>query len=147
MLGSGELVIERNEHAAGKKYGVRRNQPLGLVGHDDRGAITRGESRFFERRRDGLGGFAELPAGEAGLFVIAVRFDQADFAGPVREGFAQRRSQRIEFGQIKHWNGRTQPQRCAERQDYMRNSLQRSALFGVLLTAAPEYAWQVSGNR
>jgi hypothetical protein len=39
MLGWGEFVIERNEHATGIENGERGNQPLGLVGHDDAGAI------------------------------------------------------------------------------------------------------------
>ena len=104
MLSGGELVIERNKNAAREKHGVRRNQPLGLIGHDDRGAVSRGKTRFFEGCRHGLGGFAELPVSEAGALVVAVRFDQADFLGPVSERIAQRRSQRIVFRQIKHQN-------------------------------------------
>ena len=48
MFGGGKFVIERNKNAARKKYRVRRNQPLGLIGHDDRGAVPGGKARFFE---------------------------------------------------------------------------------------------------
>ena len=39
--------------------------------------------------------------------MVAVRFDQADFLGPVSERIAQRRSQRIVFRQIKHQNSQS----------------------------------------
>jgi hypothetical protein len=60
MFGGGEFVIERNEHAAREKYGVRRNQPLGLIGHDDRGAAAGCKTEFFERGRQRLGSLAEI---------------------------------------------------------------------------------------
>ena len=148
MFGGGEFVIERNENAAREKYGVRRNQPLGLIGHDDRGAISRGKARFFESGRHGLGGFAKLPVGEAGALVVAVRFDQADFLGPVSERIAQRRSQRIVFRQIKHQNCRRGTEKHREaRQDYMRNSPEESFYSAWSLRALPGCAWRACGSR
>ena len=44
MLGGGKFVIERHNHAARKKHGVGRNQPLGLIRHDDGGAVSGGKS-------------------------------------------------------------------------------------------------------
>ena len=102
MFGGRQFVIERYENAAGEKYGVGGNQPFGLIGHDDRRAISRGETGIFECRSNGLGGFAELAVGEAGFFRFAIRLDQANFSRPVPEGVSQRRSQRVEFCQFKH---------------------------------------------
>ena len=104
VLGGGELVIERNDHAARKKYGVGRNQPLGLIGHDDRGAVPGGKACIFERGRQRLGGFAELPVGQARALAFAVGFDQADFIRPAVEGIAQRRAERFVLRQVEHQN-------------------------------------------
>ena len=51
LLFRGELVIEWNEHAAAIENRVRGDQPLGLIGHDDRRAVARLEARFLQRFR------------------------------------------------------------------------------------------------
>ena len=104
MLGGGELVIERHEHAARKKHGVGRDQPLRLIGHDDRGAVSGGKAGIFQRRRQRFGRFAELPVGQARVLAFAVGFDQADFVRPAVERIAQRRAQRVVFCQVEHQN-------------------------------------------
>ena len=95
MLVGGELVIERHDHAAGKKNSVGGDQPLRLIRHDDRGAVAGGKARIFERRSQRLGGFAKLPVGQARTFALAVGLDQADFIRPAVQRIAQAPRQAI----------------------------------------------------
>jgi len=74
-----ELVVQRNQHAASKKNGISGNQPLGLIRHDDAGAMARAEARVFERLRERVGARFEVPVGEALFFSLAVGFNEADF--------------------------------------------------------------------
>ena len=78
------------------------DQPLGLIRHDNGGAVSGRKARVLKGRRQRLGRFAELPVGEARLLAFAVGFDQADFFRPACKGIAQRRSQRFIFRQVEH---------------------------------------------
>ena len=76
-----EFVIERHQHAAGIKYRVRPDQPLGLIGHDDRGAIARSKSRILQRLRDRHGAISKFPVRQPEIFALSVRLDEAGFIG------------------------------------------------------------------
>ena len=102
MLGRGQLVIERHQHSAAMKNGVGRNQPLRLIGHDDGGAIAGLELGVLERARQGHRHFFEIGVSKAGLFLVAVRFDQAGFVRPAVERLAQRRAQAGVLVEIEH---------------------------------------------
>src|SRR5579871_1356412 len=103
VLGRVELVIEGDEYAAAIKNRVRRDQPFRLIGHDDRGAITRGETGLLKRGRERQCGLFELRVREAGLFAVAIGLDQADLVGPAVERVLQRRAQPGILGEIKHY--------------------------------------------
>src|SRR5258706_10147171 len=47
LLGGGEFVVERDEDAARIKNGEGGDQPFGLVGHYDAGAVAGGEARVL----------------------------------------------------------------------------------------------------
>src|SRR6266853_1847115 len=79
MFGGREFVIERNEDAARIKNGEGGDQPLGLIGHDDAGAVARGETCVLCGSREGNGACVKFVIGEAFFFAFAVGFDQADF--------------------------------------------------------------------
>ena len=61
MFSGGKLVIEWNEDAAREKNRVCGYQPLGLIRHDNCGAVSRGKPGILEGSRQRVGGFAELP--------------------------------------------------------------------------------------
>ena len=94
LLGGSQLVIERHEHAAAEENRVRRNQPLRLIGHDDRGACAALRSRRPASARQRQRSFLELPIREPRVFAVAIRFDQADFIRPAVERARKRCSQR-----------------------------------------------------
>jgi hypothetical protein len=102
MLFGGELVIERHEHAATIKNGVGRNQPLRLIGHDDRGAIAGGEASLFEAGGEWQRDLLKLGVGQPRAFAIAIGFDQADFFGPAIERGAQGFAQAGILFQVQH---------------------------------------------
>ncbi len=76
-----EFVIERHQHAARIKYRVRGDQPLGLIGHNDRGAISRRKSRVLQRFRDRHSAISKFPVRQPVIFALAVRLDEAGFIG------------------------------------------------------------------
>ena len=67
MFGSAELVVEGNQNSAAVKNRIGRDQPLRLVGHDDRGAVIGLEIGVLQgtcqRRRD----LSEVRVGETSL--------------------------------------------------------------------------------
>ena len=65
MFGWRQFVIERHQHAAAVKNGVRGNQPLRLIGHDDRGAVAGIELGILQRARQRLGNIFEVGVGQA----------------------------------------------------------------------------------
>ena len=102
MLGRGQLVIERHQHATPMKNGVRGNQPLRLIGHDDRGPVAGTEFGVFESARQRHRHFFEIGIGEAGLFLVAIGLDQAGFIRPTVERLPQRRAQAGVLVEIEH---------------------------------------------
>ena len=89
MLGSRELVVERNQHAAAKKNRVRRDQPLRLVRHDDGGAIVGIEIGVFESAGQRQSNFFEIGVRQAKFFAIALGLDEAHFRGEAVESVAK----------------------------------------------------------
>ena len=85
LLVRGELVIHRNENAAAEENRVRGNQPLRLIGHDDRRARAVREAGVLQRARQRQRRFLELAIRETGVFAVAIRFDQAEFVRPAVE--------------------------------------------------------------
>ena len=109
MFGGGEFVIERHKHAASEKYGVRRNQPFGLIRHDDRGAVAGGKARLFKRGGQRFSALRETAGRSAG---DRSRSRSASIrqtsSGQRSERIAQRRAQRFVLRQIKHQNCRSE---------------------------------------
>ena len=93
MLGGGELVIKRNQHATRVKDGIGRYQPFRLVGHDDCGAITRLEVNILQgpyaRNREIL----EIRKSEPLFFAIAIGLNEAGLIRPALDCIAQGRPQ------------------------------------------------------
>src|SRR5579872_3502887 len=77
LLGGAELVIQGNQNAAAEEDGIRRDQPLGLIGHDDGGARAVLKVRILQSPCEGMRNFLELAVGEAKVLAFAIRFDQA----------------------------------------------------------------------
>src|SRR5947209_2054750 len=102
MLCRSEFVIERNQYSTAIKNRIRRNQPLRLVRHDDRSAISRIEIRILEGARQWQCNLFEIRVGEPDLFAIAIRLDQAYFSGEAVECITQRRAQTGILPLIKH---------------------------------------------
>src|SRR5262245_52141338 len=102
VLVGGQLVVERNDDAAAIKDRVRGNQPLRLIGHNNRGAITGTEStrlqELYERERR----FFEIAVSQPAILSVAIGFDEARFVGPTLETGGQRLAERIIFCQIEH---------------------------------------------
>src|SRR3981189_2410022 len=76
LLVGSELVVEWNQRAARKKNGVRRNQPLGLIRHDDAGTVARCETSVLQRFGERMRARLEITICQAFVFAFAVRFDQ-----------------------------------------------------------------------
>ena len=98
----GQLVVERNQHAAAVENRIRRDQPLRLIRHDDGGAVAGIEIGVFESARQRQGDLFEIGVGQADFFAIALGFDQADFGGKAVERIAQRRAQACVLAEIEH---------------------------------------------
>src|ERR1700751_2530296 len=97
-----ELVVKGNENSSAEEDGVRGDQPLGLVGHDDRRAVAFAKIRILQRTSQRSREFLKIGIGKTGLFAIAIGFNQTSFVGPVVKRIAQSRSQRRILAQIKH---------------------------------------------
>jgi len=76
---SREFVVEGYEDAAAVENGIGRNQPLGLIGHDNGGAVGGFEGSVLHRLGEGMGALFELLICETFLFSFAIGFDQAYF--------------------------------------------------------------------
>ncbi len=90
MLRRGELVVERDENAAREEDGIRGNQPLGLIRHDDAGAIASRERSVLQGAGERMSAMLKFLIGETFFFAIAVGFDQACFRGESHERVLQR---------------------------------------------------------
>ena len=102
MFGGGELVVERHEHAAGVKNRIGRNQPLGLIGHEDGGAVSGGKAGFLERGGQRQGRLCEFAVGQPATLALAVGFDQAKLGGPALRGGRERGAERFVLLEVKH---------------------------------------------
>ena len=97
-----ELIVERHQHPACIKNRICRQQPLRLIGHDDRRAITRLEVSILQSPRQGQRHLFEIRIGEAGLLPVAIGFDQAGFIGPAVDRVAQGSPQALILAEIEH---------------------------------------------
>src|SRR6266849_3212785 len=79
LLVGSELVVEGNHHSAAVQNGVGGNEPLGLVGHDDRCSITSLKTSILQRFCQEMRALLEVTVGEAYFFALAVGFNQAHF--------------------------------------------------------------------
>ncbi len=79
LLGRSKFVVEGNEDAATVENCVSGNQPLGLIGHENGGAVARIEVCVLKRTRQGQADFLEVGICEASFFPVAIRFDKAGF--------------------------------------------------------------------
>ncbi len=99
-----QLIIERHEHAAAKENGIGRNQPFGLIAHQDRRAMAGSKSVFLPARRDSKRRVAKLPIGQAAAFLLSICLDEADFLSPTLDCAPQSSAERFVLAQIEHAN-------------------------------------------
>ncbi len=90
VLSRGQLVVERDQHAAAVEDRVGRDQPLRLIRHDDGGAVAGIVVGVLESAGQGQSDLFEIGIRQANFFAIALRFDQAYFGGKTVERIAQR---------------------------------------------------------
>src|SRR5579863_8841575 len=90
MLDGAEFVIEGHQHTAAIENRIRGNQPLRLVGHDDRRAIAGFELSVLQSASQGQSDLFEIGVGESGLLSIPVRLDEAKFIRPTVQRIPQR---------------------------------------------------------
>jgi hypothetical protein len=90
VLGALELEVERNENATGAEDRERRQMPLRLVRHHDRGAVGGLEAAAAEESVEAPSPDGELPVRQSQVLAIAVRFDEAGLVRPMSERGVQR---------------------------------------------------------
>src|SRR4051794_24931358 len=117
MLGGSELVVEWNEYATGEKDGIRGNQPLRLIGHDNCSAIARLERGVLQGSREWMRSFLEITIGEPVFFSLTIGFDQADFVGEFVQCILQGGANGLVIREIEHY-----------RRDWMREARVRKSL-------------------
>src|SRR6267378_1398037 len=98
-----EFVIQGNKNAASKKNGIRRNQPLRLIRHDDAGASACGEAAFLQSSRKGMRAFLEVAISQALFLALAVRFDQAHLVRILNQCIPQRFADGMIFRKVQHY--------------------------------------------
>ena len=86
LLGGGEFIVKRDEDSTAIKNGEGRDQPLGLVGHDDAGAVGGGEAGVLNGAGEWESAGFEFAVGEAVFFAFAVGLDETDFFGEPIDG-------------------------------------------------------------
>jgi hypothetical protein len=102
LLVRGQFVIERHQHSAAKENRRRRNQPLGLICHDDRRTITGAKSGVLQRARQRFRAFLKFAIGQLEVFSLTVGFYQARFTCKLPQRVSQRRSDGLVLGKIQH---------------------------------------------
>ena len=102
MLGGSEFVVERHQYAAAIENRIRGNQPLRLIGHDDRGAIPGLEPGILQRTSQRQSNLFEIRVGKPSFFSIPVRLDQANFVWPTVQRIPQRSTEAAVLVEIEH---------------------------------------------
>src|SRR5260370_33038388 len=102
LLVGSELVVEGNHHAAAVQNGVGGNEPLGLVGHDDRCSITSPKTRILQRFCQEMRALLEVTVGEAFFLALAIGFDETGLIGKVVQSVVQCCTDRLILAQVKH---------------------------------------------
>src|ERR1700687_2062410 len=102
MLRRRQFVIPRNQHAAAEKNRVCRNQPLRLIGHDDRRAVPHLEIGVLKRAAKRTRHFLKVRVGKPHFFAVAIGFNQAGFVGPALQRILERCTQAGILAEIKH---------------------------------------------
>src|ERR1022692_4414393 len=102
MLIRGEFVVEGHKHASAVEDYISRNQPLRLIRHDNRPAITGLECSVLQRASDWRGDIFEVRIGEACFFLVPVRFNQTELIRPLLQRVTQSGSETTVSGEIKH---------------------------------------------
>src|SRR5439155_2424765 len=102
LLSSAEFVVERNQDSTAVKDRVSGDQPLGLVGHDDGGAITGREVLILKSARERHGQFLEVRVSQASALALAVGFNQASLVGEAVDGVAQCCAERAVLIEVEH---------------------------------------------
>ncbi len=97
-----QFVIQRDQHPPAVKNSVGGNQPLRLIRHEDRRAVSRVELGILQRPGQGQADFFEVGIGKPRLFPVAIGFDQAGLTAETVQGVAQRRAQTAIFSEIEH---------------------------------------------
>src|SRR5260370_12965785 len=103
LLFRSEFVIEWNQNAACEKNGVSRNQPLGLIRHDDAGAIAGCETAILQSFGQRMRAFFEISISQPFFLSLAVRLDQAYFDRKLIQGIPQRLTNGLIFRKVQHY--------------------------------------------
>ena len=98
-----KFVIEWNEDATCKENGISGDQPLRLIGHDNAGAVPRGETCVLQCFGQRMSAFLEIAIGEAFLLAFAVRLDQTHFVCELIQRVLESFADRLVFGEVQHY--------------------------------------------
>ena len=83
MLSGGEFEVDRNQDTTRVEHRIRRDEPLRLVRHDDRGSISVGKTRGLQGRSDQLRSRLEVAVSESTILTFAVGFDETEMFLPL----------------------------------------------------------------
>src|SRR5262249_12037348 len=103
VFGGIEFVIKRDENATAKEDSVSGEQPLGLIRHDDAGAIASGKTGILQSSSEWMRAVLEIVVGEALFFALAVCLDEASLCRERDQRIFQRGANRLVFGKVQHY--------------------------------------------
>ena len=102
VLVGGELVVERHQNSPRIKDRIRRNQPFGLVRHDDGTTHAGMELRVLQGAGQGQRHLLEVGIRQAGALAVAIGLNEASLVSKAVQSVAQRRPQRGVLVEIEH---------------------------------------------
>ena len=83
MLSGGEFEVDRNQDTTRVEHRIRRDEPLRLVRHDDRGSIGFSKSRGLQGRSDPLRSRLEVAVREPTILTFAIGLDETQMFLPL----------------------------------------------------------------
>jgi hypothetical protein len=98
-----EFVVERNQRASRVKNGVRGNQPLRLIRHDDAGSPAACEPGVLQSPRQRMRPRSKFAIRHTLLLTLAIRFDQAHFIRKLIQRILKRLADGLIFGKVQHY--------------------------------------------
>src|SRR5690606_24157458 len=101
-LALSELVVDGNQRRAGPERAQGRDQPLGLVLHDDRATIVGRETLPLEEGGEALGLLPELAIGVTAVLAVPIGLDQRHVLLVGDDRVADRLPPRLQSAEIEH---------------------------------------------